>query len=67
MTHHGTGTLAIVFGIDGTLLTTGGAGASRATRLTTSRRAMSAGTCWPWAMVPSGWLRAGRGDVGRSW
>lgn len=27
MTHNGTGTLAIVFDIDGALLTTGGAGA----------------------------------------
>ena len=30
-----------------------------------SRR--SAGTCWPWAMVPSDWLRVGRGDMRRSW
>jgi hypothetical protein len=67
MTHHGIGTLAIVFDIDGTLQTTGGAGASQATTLTASRWTISAGTCWLRAMVPSGWLRVGRGDVGRSW
>ena len=67
MTHSGTGTLAIVFDIDGTLLTTGGASASRAIRLTASRWTISAGTCWLCAMVPSSWLRVGRGEVGRSW
>ena len=28
---------------------------------------LSAGTCCPRAMVPSDWLRVGRGDLGRSW
>ena len=67
MTRNGTGTPAIVVDIDGALLTTGGVGAGQATMLTARRPAISAGTCWPWAMVPSDWLRVGRGDMRRSW
>jgi len=31
-----------------------------------SKPAPIAGSCWPWAMVPSDWLRVGRGEMGRS-